>query len=52
MKKRLKSLKDIFKKCKHPDTSLIVIDGFAEWEITALKCSLCKNILHKTISNN
>nr|BFF40267.1 hypothetical protein BACY1_20720 [Tenacibaculum mesophilum] len=39
------------KNCLHTKTSLVVIDGFASWELTAEKCSKCNNILQKTITN-
>ena len=40
---------DVKKECTHQKKSIIVIDGFAEWEVTEIQCSVCKNILHETI---
>ncbi len=31
--------------CLHENKSIIVIDGFAEWEVIAIECSDCKNKL-------
>ena len=46
IKKQLKKLK-----CKHKNRSIIVIDGFAEWEETALLCNDCKKQIIKNNSN-
>lgn len=32
-------------KCKHKSKSIVVIDGFAEWEVIAVKCNDCGNKL-------
>lgn len=45
MKKKLKTLKDLLKVCKHKNKSIIVIDGFAEWEVTSMVCNDCGNKL-------
>ncbi len=29
--------------CRHKNQSLIVVEGFAEWEETAIICMDCKN---------
>ncbi|WP_272152139.1 hypothetical protein [Tenacibaculum aiptasiae] len=36
--------------CLHKHKSIVVIDGFAQWEVIALECSDCKNKLLETIS--
>lgn len=41
--KKLQSLKI----CRHKNKSIIVIDGFASWEVTAIKCCDCKKIIKK-----
>lgn len=45
----IKLLKNIF--CRHKNLSIVVIDGFANWEKTVIKCCDCNKILPKTITN-